>query len=365
VGFYFVLKKEIVQMLKKFRIASLFTILTCFCLWIAGCGNGSKGTATAPTAPTGVVATAGNGEVVISWAPVAGATSYNIYYSTTAGVTKTTGTKVAQAVSPQAVTLTNGAQYYFVVTAVNAIGESVESTLVSATPGADIGADIGGDTLANDVNITVTNETDEFQNIVIFQQEDMLNQMFVKIFPVAWKVFPLNPRRDGQAMKGNTVYPVTQSVGITSPPVISYPYLLPFKTLTITSDANNKDQFKYYLDDNNAQKIDLLPGKNDDESISCRNDTTDLVAIAFCKNSSVLVTQTNVANGDKAVFKLTPKLYFMYQNNIREGEIFRSMQTGENVKEVELTGLSRITARLMYDPNVGGKKKMWVIEKNR
>lgn len=346
-------------MLKKFRIASLVTIPMCFCLWIVGCGNDSKGTATAPTAPTGVVATAGNGEVVINWEPVAGATSYNIYYSTTAGVTKTTGTKVAQAVSSQAVTLTNGTQYYFVVTAVNAIGESVESTLVSPTPAAVL----GGATLANDVYITVTNETDEFQNIVIFQQKDELNQMFDKLFPVAWKVFPLNSRRPGQLMKGNTVYPVTQSVGITSAPVSSD--RLPFETLNITSDANNKDQFKYYLDGNNAQNIALLPGKNDDESISCRNDTTDLVAIAFCKNSSVLVTQTNVANGDKAVFKLTPKLYFMYLNNIKEGQIFKTMQTGENVRETEMTGYSRIYARLMYDPSVNGKKKMWVIEKGK
>jgi hypothetical protein len=44
--------------------------------------------------------------------------------------------------------------------------------------------------MANDVYITVTNETDEFQNIVVFQQQDALNQMFDKLFPIAWKVFP-------------------------------------------------------------------------------------------------------------------------------------------------------------------------------
>jgi hypothetical protein len=216
--------------------------------------------------------------------------------------------------------------------------------------------------MANDVYITVANETDEFQNIVIFQQKDALNQMFDKLFPIAWKVFPLNPRKPGQIIKGNTIYPVSQSIGVTRDPVSSDQ--LPFGTLNITSDANTKDQFKYYLDDNNAQNIDLLDTKNDDESVSCRNDTSDLVAIAFCKSGSVLVTQTNVANGDKAVFKLTPKLYFMYLNNIKEGQIFKSMQTGDNVKEAELTGYSRINARLTYDQNVGGKKKLWIIERS-
>lgn len=216
--------------------------------------------------------------------------------------------------------------------------------------------------MANDVFITVTNETDEFQNIVIFQQKDALNQMFDKLFPIAWKVFPLNPRKPGQTIKGTTIYPVQQAIGVTRDPIVSD--RLPYGTLNITSDANNKDQFRYYLDANNAQNLDLLPGKNDDESISCLNDTSDLVAVAFCKNNSVLVTQTGVPNGDKAMFKLTPKLFFMYMNNIKEGQIFKSMQTGDNVYETELTGYSRITARLMYDPNVGGKKKMWVIERN-
>jgi hypothetical protein len=215
--------------------------------------------------------------------------------------------------------------------------------------------------MANDVYITVSNETDEFQNIVIFQQQDALNQMFDKLFPIAWKVFPLNPKKPGQVRKGQCVYPVQQSIGVTRDPGVGD--MLPFGVLSITAQADNKDQFKYYLDSNNAQNLDLLPGKNDDESISCLNDTTDLVTVAFCKSGSVLVTQTDVPNGDKAMFKLTPKLYFMYLNNIKEGQIFKSMQTGDNVNETELTGYSQINARLMYDQSVGGKKKMWVIER--
>ena len=90
---------------------------------------------TAPIAPTGVTATAGDGQATISWNAVSGATSYNIYWSTTSGVTKSTGTKISNVTSPYAHTgRANGTTYYYVVTAVNSAGESAESSQVSATP---------------------------------------------------------------------------------------------------------------------------------------------------------------------------------------------------------------------------------------
>lgn len=92
---------------------------------------------TIPQSPTGVIAAGGANLVTISWGAVAGATSYNIYYATTTGVTKTNGTKIVNASSPYTQTgLTAGTTYYYVVTAVNSAGESTASPQVSVATNA-------------------------------------------------------------------------------------------------------------------------------------------------------------------------------------------------------------------------------------
>ncbi len=89
-----------------------------------------------PSAPTGVNATAGDGQVTISWNSVSGATSYNLYWSTSSGVSKVSyAEKISNVTSPFTNTgKSNGTTYYYVVTAVDSFGESSESSEVSASP---------------------------------------------------------------------------------------------------------------------------------------------------------------------------------------------------------------------------------------
>jgi hypothetical protein len=103
-------------------------------------GGGSTGGsancgATAGPTPTGLAAIPSNGNVGLEWTPVTGATSYNVYWSTSSGVTPSTGqalTGIARGYVHRG--LTNGTTYYYVVTAVTASGESPPSAQVSATP---------------------------------------------------------------------------------------------------------------------------------------------------------------------------------------------------------------------------------------
>ena len=119
----------------------VYYILMVFCFFILACGGGGGGenlpSNTPPEAPKNVVSISGNGQVGLSWENAVGATTYHLYWSTTAGVNKQTGTKIPDVSSIYYHTgLTNGTTYYYVVTAANQYGESGESQEVSSTPSA-------------------------------------------------------------------------------------------------------------------------------------------------------------------------------------------------------------------------------------
>jgi len=91
------------------------------------------GTAAPPAAPASLSATPGNNQVALSWAASAGATSYNVNRSLNNGGPYATFATVS-ATSYTDTGLTNGVTYYYVVTALNASGESGNSPQASATP---------------------------------------------------------------------------------------------------------------------------------------------------------------------------------------------------------------------------------------
>ena len=123
-------------------------ILSLLVLSCGGGGGGSSSPNTPPPAPENILSISGNAQVRLSWEnasrstednlsleSASGATTYNIYWSTTAGILKKTGTKISTVPSPYYHSgLNNDTAYYYVVTAENQYGESSESVEVSATP---------------------------------------------------------------------------------------------------------------------------------------------------------------------------------------------------------------------------------------
>jgi fibronectin type 3 domain-containing protein len=130
----------------------LWAALLCASLLAAGCassggttgtgtgsgGNGGQGTS-APSAPAGVVASAGNAQVALTWSASTGATGYVVKRGTVSGGPYTQiGTPTAANFSDTG--LTNGTKYFYVVDASNSAGASANSAEVNATPAAPITA---------------------------------------------------------------------------------------------------------------------------------------------------------------------------------------------------------------------------------
>ena len=107
----------------------------------AASNEASTTPATVPGAPTGLSATSGNAEASLAWtAPSSDGgspiTGYNIYVGTATAAesgTPVNGTPVI-GTSYTVTGLVNGTPYFFVVKAINAVGESVASNEASATP---------------------------------------------------------------------------------------------------------------------------------------------------------------------------------------------------------------------------------------
>ncbi len=87
----------------------------------------------APPTPTGLAATASDKQVSLTWNASSGATSYHVKRSTISGGPYTQVASTTAANDTDA-GITDGTTYYYVVSAVNSVGESANSSEVFATP---------------------------------------------------------------------------------------------------------------------------------------------------------------------------------------------------------------------------------------
>jgi hypothetical protein len=255
------------------------------------------------------------------------------------------------------------------------------------------------------IRITVINETEDFQNIFIFQQEDELGLMFDKIFPLAWQVFPLPGKEEGIERKGVADYPASQQIGVTRVIDVALaaagPTVLPEKLdlaraglggklmmaqrllkdqadvgkqtefklalrgeVIIKAKAIKGDAFEYFLDQEEGQHLARLSDRNENGSITCRNDSDSLITVDYYKEFSKLVAWPQLASRDSARFALKRTLSFAYDNGIRPGQMIREKIVGEHVVSVDPSGCSKIEVVLTYDLDSPGKKKKWIVSKH-
>jgi hypothetical protein len=106
-------------------------------------GSGGGGGASVPPVPVGLTATAGDAQVALSWSASTGAAGYYVKRSTASGGPYTQIAALA-GTSFTDTGLTNGTEYFYVVSAYNSAGASANSAEATATP------------MAPTANVTIT-----------------------------------------------------------------------------------------------------------------------------------------------------------------------------------------------------------------
>lgn len=118
------------------QAGSTVAVLALSTLGLAACSGGSTTAPSAPltpSSPSGVTATGANNQVALSWTASTGATGYSIARGTNSGGPYTSIGESSSTLFTDT-SATNGTVYYYVVSASNEMGSSVNSVAVAATP---------------------------------------------------------------------------------------------------------------------------------------------------------------------------------------------------------------------------------------
>jgi uncharacterized protein (TIGR02145 family) len=147
---------------KRVYCLLLMVAALCLCTQLSPASLQMINFGNAPSAPV-ISVIAGAGSVTVSWNVVTGADSYKLFYQVGTTIDTAQAWKFTGVTSPKQVTgLINGTTYAFVVSSVNAVGESGLSSILTATPQAAPGVPsaptISSATLG-DSRVTVTWDT--------------------------------------------------------------------------------------------------------------------------------------------------------------------------------------------------------------
>jgi len=110
-----------------------------------------------PSAPTGLTASPGDTQVVLTWNASSGATSYNVYRGTSPGGESATAITSGLTISGYTDSgLTDGTTYYYTVKAVDGGGSSPASNEASATPAPSAAPVVSGGTINVAQNVSLS-----------------------------------------------------------------------------------------------------------------------------------------------------------------------------------------------------------------
>lgn len=198
-----------------------------------------------------------------------------------------------------------------------------------------------------DITIKVVNESSDNAYIMFFQKPELANPnlIYSDIFPVAWRVVPLNPNSTS-----TIIYPMQLQVTAQEhQPVYNANDRLTYQ------DTNQGQAWKFSTKGDFAS---LIPdGKSDGSEIILRNNAPQPIDAGLAKDGKVLLVQRKVGLDEQAVFQLTPKLYAVYTRDITEGDLIRADTAPQLTQVIDLTDLQSVTVALVNgQPGTGQKK---------
>jgi hypothetical protein len=181
-----------------------------------------------PLAPTGPVATPGDGQVTLAWIASTGATGYRVKRASVSGGPYT---QIATTTAPNYVdnAVTNFTTYFYVISATNVAGESPNSTQVNATP-STIPTQFGTWTNVTPAGVDLTNDLCSNYGATSVQTDPMNPSHLYTMFHCqgVWKstdygltwAGPINTGTNGTTMADCSGGLTISSTSTANPPVI-------------------------------------------------------------------------------------------------------------------------------------------------
>jgi len=111
-----------------------------------------------PNSPSNINIALSGDNVIVSWVEEIGVQSYNLYWSKSAGVDKSSASKISNVLSPFIHSdLTNGVTYYYIVTAQYSAGESMASDEVSIVFKLEVPINVSAMAIGDNIRISWDN----------------------------------------------------------------------------------------------------------------------------------------------------------------------------------------------------------------
>jgi len=201
----------------------------------------------------------------------------------------------------------------------------------------------------NPMKIRLINRDAGPQNIVIFQEPLKNESLFETLYPIAWKVIPLNSYQ-------HQLITVHQEIQVW------------VKETTRVYDADSRGTFREsargqlwaFTQQGDFSDLHPLQGEMVDGIVGCVNQTPNPVDIGVGRDDAPLMVKRRIPKNGRVQFHLPSFLYIAYVSELQAGELIKSTIADDRLFKLDLTDLDTVEVILFYHPRTG--RKTWRAE---